>query len=413
MNLYADAQTILREAIAAVQPEAAVTRALAQLPPCHGRRILVAVGKAACPMASAALQALDGHVHAGIVITKHGHGVPLPAPLQVLEAGHPVPDAATYAATAQALALTANLTPADQVLFLLSGGGSALFEQPLLPPQEMTDVTQQLLACGAAIAQVNTIRKRLSAVKGGRFALHCAPAQVWSVVLSDVLGDRLDMIASGPACPDRSTAEEALEIVNRYALRLSPQALACLRRPTPSALPNAQSIVTGSVRQLVDAAARTCRRLGYDVEILTDCLQSEARDAGRWLAREALVRSGPRALLAGGETVVHVMGPGLGGRNQELALSAAAQIAGQRALAIFSFGSDGTDGPTDAAGGYVDGQTQAALARQGISIPDVLARNDAYHALEACGGLIKTGPTGTNVNDLSVALLGPERQGNY
>lgn len=413
MNLYADAQTILREAIAAVQPEAAVTRALAQLPPCHGRRILVAVGKAACPMASAALQALDGHVHAGIVITKHGHGVPLPAPLQVLEAGHPVPDAATYVATAQALALTANLTPADQVLFLLSGGGSALFEQPLLPPQELTDVTQQLLACGAAIAQVNTIRKRLSAVKGGRFALHCAPAQVWSVVLSDVLGDRLDMIASGPACPDRSTAEEALEIVNRYALRLSPQALACLRRPTPSALPNAQSIVTGSVRQLVDAAARTCRRLGYDVEILTDCLQSEARDAGRWLAREALVRSGPRALLAGGETVVHVMGPGLGGRNQELALSAAAQIAGQRALAIFSFGSDGTDGPTDAAGGYVDGQTQAALARQGSSIPDVLARNDAYHALEACGGLIKTGPTGTNVNDLSVALLGPERQGNY
>ena len=413
MNLYADAQTILREAIAAVQPEAAVTRALAQLPPCHGRRILVAVGKAACPMASAALQALDGHVHAGIVITKHGHGVPLPAPLQVLEAGHPVPDAATYVATAQALALTANLTPADQVLFLLSGGGSALFEQPLLPPQELTDVTQQLLACGAAITQVNTIRKRLSAVKGGRFALHCAPAQVWSVVLSDVLGDRLDMIASGPACPDRSTAEEALEIVNRYALRLSPQALACLRRPTPSALPNAQSIVTGSVRQLVDAAVRTCRRLGYDVEILTDCLQSEARDAGRWLAREALVRSGPRALLAGGETVVHVMGPGLGGRNQELALSAAAQIAGQRALAIFSFGSDGTDGPTDAAGGYVDGQTQAALARQGISIPDVLARNDAYHALEACGGLIKTGPTGTNVNDLSVALLGPERQGNY
>ena len=413
MNLYADAQTILREAIAVVRPEAAVTRVLAQLPPCHGRRILVAVGKAACPMASAALQALDGHVHAGIVITKHGHGVPLPAPLQVLEAGHPVPDAATYAATAQALALTANLTPADQVLFLLSGGGSALFEQPLLPPQELMDVTQQLLACGAAIAQVNTIRKRLSAVKGGRFALHCAPAQVWSVVLSDVLGDRLDMIASGPACPDRSTAEEALEIVNRYALRLSPQALACLRRPTPSALPNAQSIVTGSVRQLVDAAARTCRRLGYDVEILTDCLQSEARDAGRWLAREALVRSGPRALLAGGETVVHVMGPGLGGRNQELALSAAAQIAGQRALAIFSFGSDGTDGPTDAAGGYVDGQTQAALARQGISIPDVLARNDAYHALEACGGLIKTGPTGTNVNDLSVALLGPERQGNY
>lgn len=413
MNLYADAQTILREAIAAVQPEAAVTRALAQLPPCHGRRILVAVGKAACPMASAALQALDGRVQAGIVITKHGHGVPLPVPLQVLEAGHPVPDAATYAATAQALALTANLTPADQVLFLLSGGGSALFEQPLLPPQELADVTQQLLACGAAITQVNTIRKRLSAVKGGRFALHCAPAQVWSVVLSDVLGDRLDMIASGPACPDCSTAGEALEIVNRYALRLSPQALACLRRPTPSALPNAQSIVTGSVRQLVDAAARTCRRLGYDVEILTDCLQSEARDAGRWLAREALVRSGPRALLAGGETVVHVMGPGLGGRNQELALSAAAQIAGQRALAIFSFGSDGTDGPTDAAGGYVDGQTQAALARQGISIPDVLAQNDAYHALEACGGLIKTGPTGTNVNDLSVALLGPGRQGNY
>ena len=182
------------------------------------------------------------------------------------------------------------------------------------------------------------------------------------------------------------------------------------------ALDNVDTVVTGSVRELCAATARACRNLGYEPILLTDSLDCEAREAGAFLAAIARSHQGTNrslAFLAGGETVVHLTGSGLGGRNQELALSAAAQIAGQRALAIFSFGSDGTDGPTDAAGGYVDGQTQAALARQGISIPDVLARNDAYHALEACGGLIKTGPTGTNVNDLSVALLGPERQGNY
>lgn len=239
-------------------------------------------------MAFAALQALDGACARG-----HRYHKARPRGAAACAAagaggGAPGPRRSDVCRHGPGVGADGKFDPSDQVLFLLSGGGSALFEQPLLPPQELADVTQQLLACGAAITQVNTIRKRLSAVKGGRFALHCAPAQVWSVVLSDVLGDRLDMIASGPACPDRSTAEEALEIVNRYALRLSPQgAWPGLRRPTPSALPNAQSIVTGSVRQLVDAAARTCRRLGYDVEILTDCLQSEARDAGRWLAREA------------------------------------------------------------------------------------------------------------------------------
>ena len=408
MNLYADAQTILREAIAAVQPEAAVTRALAQLPPCHGRRILVAVGKAACPMASAALQALDGHVHAGIVITKHGHGVPLPAPLQVLEAGHPVPDAATYAATAQALALTANLTPADQVLFLLSGGGSALFECPLIPEDEMADVTKQLLASGADIVEMNTIRKRLSGVKGGRFAELASPAKVFSVVLSDIIGDPLDMIASGPAYPDSSTCEDAMRITEKYDLRLSDAARSLLAQETPKTLSNVETQITGSVRELCAAAEKEASTLGYTCTLLTDCLCCQAREAGSFLASIAKTHAGTEkslAFLAGGETVVKLTGTGLGGRNQELALAAAPGISGLRDTAVFSFGSDGTDGPTDAAGGIVDGETEEKLRALGIRTADVLQENDSYHALEKVSGLIVTGATGTNVNDLAMVLI--------
>ena len=277
-----------------------------------------------------------------------------------------------------------------------------------MPLAELEDITGQLLACGADIVEINTIRKRLSAVKGGRFALHCRPASVFSVVLSDIIGDPLDMIASGPAAPDSSTCAEALAIAQKYGLRLSDGALACLRTETPKTLPNAVSRVTGSVRALCDAAEQAAQALGYRCIRLTDCLNCEAREAGRFLAAVARTHASPSeplAFLAGGETVVHLTGAGRGGRNQELALAAAEGLTGLTEAAVFSFGSDGSDGPTDAAGGFVDQDSFAALRAAGLDPADVLRRNDAYPALERIGGLIRTGPTGTNVNDLAMLLL--------
>ena len=406
-QLRADAGVIIHEAIRAVLPDAAVRRALAGFAPGGGRVLLVAAGKAAWQMAHAAVAAL-GSVDAGVVVTKYGHVKGEIPGVTCYEAGHPVPDENSFAATAAALGLVQGLTAEDTVLFLLSGGGSALFEQPLLPGAELQDITGQLLACGADIVEMNTIRKRLSAVKGGRFALACAPAKVYSIVLSDILGDPLDMIASGPAVPDRSTCAEALAVAEKYSLRLSDAARALLGQETPKELSNVETQITGSVRQLCAAAAAACEKLGYRSILLTDCLDCEARQAGRFLADIARTHAGSGeklAFLAGGETVVRLTGRGLGGRNQELALAAAPGLAGL-AAAVFSVGSDGTDGPTDAAGGYADGDTLAALAARGLEVHAVLADNDAYHALKAVDGLLMTGPTGTNVNDVAVALIG-------
>ena len=406
-KLRADADAVIHEAIRAVLPDAAVRRALAGFAPGGGRVLLVAAGKAAWQMAHAAVAAL-GSVDAGVVVTKYGHVKGEIPGVTCYEAGHPVPDENSFAATAAALSLVQGLTAEDTVLFLLSGGGSALFEQPLLPGAELQDITGQLLACGADIVEMNTIRKRLSAVKGGRFALACAPAKVYSIVLSDILGDPLDMIASGPAVPDRSTCAEALAVAEKYSLRLSDAARALLGQETPKELSNVETQITGSVRQLCAAAAAACEKLGYRSILLTDCLDCEARQAGRFLADIARTHAGrgeKLAFLAGGETVVRLTGRGLGGRNQELALAAAPGLAGL-AAAVFSVGSDGTDGPTDAAGGYADGDTLAALAARGLEVHAVLADNDAYHALQAVDGLLMTGPTGTNVNDVAVALIG-------
>ena len=406
-QLRADAEAIISHSILAVQPDAAVRRALSQrrFP---GRVILVAAGKAAWQMAKTASDCLGSQIQDGIVITKYGHSKGAIANFTCWEAGHPVPDENSFAATQAALDMTADLTPADTVLFLLSGGGSALFEKPLVPGAVLQDITEQLLACGADIVEINTIRKRLSAVKGGRFALHCAPAQVFSVVLSDILGDPLDMIASGPACADSSTCAQALAIAEKYWLKLPPEGMALLNRETPKTLSNVTTQITGSVRELCSAAATACRNLGYEPVLLTDPLCCQAREAGCFLASILKTHAGSGkslAFLAGGETVVHLTGHGKGGRNQELALAAAGGIEGIRNAAVFSVGSDGTDGPTDAAGGYVDGDTAAVLRKKGIDIHQVLQNNDAYHALQACGGLIITGPTGTNVNDVAVALL--------
>lgn len=405
-KLWRDVQRIVTASLKAVLPDEAVRRALKEFKPSTGKTLLVSAGKAGWQMAKAAVDAL-GHVDGGVVVTKYEHVKGDIPGVTCYEAGHPVPDENSFSTTEKALELVRDLSADDTVIFLLSGGGSALFEKPLIPGDELQDVTKQLLACGADIVEMNTIRKRLSGVKGGRFAQTCAPARVFSIVLSDVLGDPLDMIASGPACPDTSTCEQALAIVEKYGLKFSAQAMELLGKETPKALDNVTTQITGSVRELCAAAARECQALGYEPVHLTDQLSCEAREAGAFLASILRTHAGngkPLAYIAGGETVVHLTGKGLGGRNQELALAAAPGIAELNA-AVFSVGSDGTDGPTDAAGGYADGDTLDALKAKGLDVFAVLADNDAYHALKAVDSLIMTGPTGTNVNDVAVALL--------
>lgn len=408
MELKRTAESVCRKAVLRCLPDAAVRRALGELPVGDGKTIVIAVGKAGWEMGSAAAGVLKGQIDRGIVVTKHGHSRGEISGFEILEASHPVLDESSLTAAEHVLAAVRDLTEKDRVLFLLSGGGSSLFEKPLVPLGELADISKQLLACGADIVEMNTIRKRLSAVKGGRFALACAPAFVYSVILSDVVGDHPEMIASGPAVEDTSTCGQALELVRKYDLKLSKRAMELLEEETPKHLTNVHTILTGGVSLLCKYAAEECEKLGYRPVILTDSMDCEAREAGRFLAAAVRYHADKKeriALIAGGETIVHVTGKGLGGRNQELALAAAEKLAGYRNIGLASMGSDGTDGPTDAAGGCVDGMSREILEKQGIKIYEALKNNDAYHALQKCGGLIVTGGTGTNVNDVAVALI--------
>ncbi len=409
-TLKKDADRIIATALETVKPDTAVKQALAgrKFP---GRVHLISVGKAGWQMAKAAAETLGDSLKDGIVITKYDHVMAQIPRVTAYEAGHPIPDDNTFAATEEAIRYAEALTGEDTVIFLLSGGGSALFEKPLLPAKELIDITDQLMACGADIVEINTIRKRLSAVKGGRFAQICAPAKVYAIILSDILGDPIDMIASGPLSPDHSTCEDALRVVSKYNLRLSSKAQELLTIETPKVIDNVEAQIIGSVRTLCEAAKSACESLGYRAMILTNELTCEAKEAGSFLGSIAKTYAGENAstdklaFIAGGETIVRLTGHGKGGRNQELALSAALQLDGLKNAALFSIGSDGTDGPTDAAGGYVDGDTITALKKQDINAFDVLQQNDSYHALKASGGLIITGPTGTNVNDVAVVLI--------
>ena len=407
-TLKADAMHIALGAVEAVMPDNAVKRALQNIS-LRGNVYLVAVGKAAWQMAAAAVKYLDFPVKDGIVLTKYDHVKGDIPNVRCYEAGHPVPDENSYFGTEKVLEMTKDLSAEDTVLFLLSGGGSALFEKPLAAPEKIQNTTQKLLSCGADIVQINTIRKRLSGVKGGRFAQWCAPAKVEAIILSDILGDPVDMIASGPAAADTSTSQQALSIANSCGIT-DPEVLALLAQETPKDITNVNTQVIGSVRELCRAAEKIALELGYEAIYLTDMLNCEASEAGAYLAAELekYLGSGRKiALLAGGETVVTLRGNGLGGRNQELALSAAAALSQIPNAAIISVGSDGTDGPTDAAGGYADTQTLAALREKGLNYTQMLGNNDSYHALKAVDGLIFTGPTGTNVNDVTVALILP------
>lgn len=415
MSLRNIANLIIEKAIQSVLPNEAVKEAiqkkLAEDGFHEGNLYVVSIGKAGWQMAKAAHEILGNRISSGVVITKYEHVKGEIPSFQCFEAGHPVPDKNSFLGTEAAIQLVRNLTKDDDVLFLVSGGGSALFEKPLVSGEELSHITSKLLSCGADIIEINTLRKRLSAVKGGKFAKLCEPAHVFSIVLSDIIGDPLDMIASGPAYPDSSTKEDALAIIKKYQLELSKEALSLMEEETPKSLSNVETKITGSVRSLCLAAAAECERQGFNPTILTDRLTCEAKEAGSFLGSIAETYASEKdrkhslAFIVGGETIVRLTGTGKGGRNQELALSAAEKLAGIEKVCLFSVGSDGTDGPTDAAGGFVDGSTKETLLKQGITIFDTLQKNDSYHALKQTGGLIITGPTGTNVNDFTVLLI--------
>lgn len=393
------------------------------------RLFMIAVGKASVAMAQSAVEVLGGCLHEGIVITKYGHatGVRLPENIRVLEAGHPVPDQPGLIAAQAVASLIAGAGARDRILLLVSGGASALMPLPAtgISLQDVQQLTELLLHSGAAIEELNAVRKHTDQLKGGQLARLAAPALLSSLILSDVIGDRLDVIASGLTAPDPTTYADAWKVLERRSLldavpesvRLRLQAglrgeIPETPKPDDPIFSQVTNTVIGSNRQAALAAVEAARAAGYNALLLTTFLQGEAREAGLMLAYLAKgIRAHgdpvapPACLVLGGETTVTVRGKGKGGRNQELALAAALALDGIPGVAVMSLATDGTDGPTDAAGGLVDGSTVQRALRAGLDPRQALHENNAYPVLEAAGALLKTGPTGTNVNDLMLVLV--------
>jgi glycerate 2-kinase len=407
-----DILRIIDESINAVLPEEAVRRALNNKN-FSEKIVIIAIGKAAWNMAFAAKNTLGDKINTGLVITKYDHSKGPIEGFEIIEAGHPIPDDNSVRGATRAIELVSKLDKNHKVVLLISGGGSALFEKPMegVTLEDVIDISNKLLSCGADIVEINTVRKHLSEVKGGRFAKKCKDSSIYAIVLSDVIGDRLNSIASGPAYPDMSTSDEAFKIIKKYGLSISDSVKNVIMMETPKEIDNCETVVTANVSTLCRAARKTAQKLGYNTLVLTSTLNCEAKEAGRFMAAIAReLKNGtfgiksPCAIIAGGETVVRIVGIGKGGRNQELALSAAIGIDGLDDIVICSVGSDGTDGPTDAAGGVVDGKTAERIRNSGI-LPEVyIDNNDSYNALKESNDLILTGPTGTNVNDLIILL---------
>jgi glycerate 2-kinase len=383
------------------------------------RRILVlGVGKAGAAMAASAETVLGGRVSGGFVVVKDGYRVAT-ARVEVVEAGHPVPDARGVAASARVLELATSATADDLVLFLVSGGGSALTPAPAPPVtlEEKQALTRLLLAAGATINELNAARKHLSRFKGGLLARAAAPATVLTLALSDVIGDPLDVIASGPTAPDPTTYADALAVLDRRGvLEGAPRAiverlragaggaLAETPKPGDPVFARVTNLVIGNNALVADAAAAEAERRGYRPHVLTRALQGEARDTARDLVARARALPAPAALIAGGETTVTVRGRGRGGRCQEFALAAALALEAGESLVVLAAGTDGTDGPTDAAGGVVDAATLARGRAAGADAARALADNDAHAFLSAAGACIVSGPTNTNLLDLYLIL---------
>ena len=395
--------------------------------PRRGRLLVLGAGKGVAPMGAAVEELLGDRIDTGMLVVKYGHGLPLQQIAQV-EAAHPVPDAAGAAATRALLELAAGAAADDLVLCLLTGGASALTPAPVsgVTLEDMQQVTELLLRSGATITELNAVRKHLSRFSGGQLARTAAPAGVVSVIVSDVVGDALDVIASGPTAPDVSTFADCMDILARYGLgsAMPPAVLRHLRqgqlhqeaetpKPGDALFRHVQNTLVATNRQALDAAAEQARSHGFRPVILTDRMVGEAREQAallvtqaRQMAAELAADAQPVCLLAGGETTVTLRGRGRGGRNQEMALAASLALQDCPHICALFAGTDGTDGPTDAAGGCawagnlaVAGLEQARRA---------LEENDSYAILHHCGALLRTGPTRTNVMDLAILLVWPE-----
>jgi hydroxypyruvate reductase/glycerate 2-kinase len=391
------------------------------------RLVVTGFGKAASPMMKAVMDDLGEKIETGIIITKYGHaGREADNRITVYEAGHPLPDENGVNATEKVIGLLGTADAATLMVCLISGGGSALLVSPFdgISLAEKQTATELLLNAGADIVELNTVRKHISAVKGGRLAEIAHPGRVISLVLSDVIGDRLDVIASGPTAPDSTTYRDALEVVERYGLaRAMPQrVIETLSRGVRNLIPETpkesspvfarvENIIVGSNRKAIDAARDLAAASGFETSMVSDAVRGEARVAGRWLAQKTLelktaqTAHPRRCLISGGETTVTVKGKGKGGRNMELALAFALSIEGRSGITFLSAGTDGTDGPTDAAGAIVTGETVREARALGINPEEHLEGNDSYHFFLKTGSLLMTGPTRTNVMDIQIALL--------
>lgn len=428
-RLRGDARRCLDAALRAAGPERLVAAALREEPldRTSGSLILVAVGKAAGAMARGAYSVLGGGIARGTVLAPHGVEVPELPGVEVFRGGHPTPDEEGVKGARAVLESVRAAGAGDRIVLLLSGGGSALMTLPPddVPLGELRAVTKRLMAAGAPIEDLNCVRKHLDRLKGGQLAREAAPASVLALILSDVVGDRLDVIASGPVSPDPTTYADALRVLERYNLldgvphgvrrHLEAGARGDVPdtpKPGDPAFARVTVRVIGNGRLAAEAALAEAKRLGYEAYLLSDALTGEAREVGRALAEigRRVRDSGqplppPAALAAAGETVVTVRGPGRGGRNQELVLSAALELEGAEGILVTSLGTDGIDGPTDAAGAVATWTTMARARARGLDPRAALERNDSHSFFRALGDLIITGPTGTNVMDVQLVLV--------
>ena len=397
-------------AIAAAQPAVCLPAHMPSRP--KGRTIVVGAGKASAAMAAAVEANWDGPLE-GLVLTRYGHGVAC-RHIEIVEASHPVPDKAGFDAAARIHQMVQGLVEDDLVLCLISGGGSALLTAPAggITLAEKQAVNKALLACGAPIGEMNTLRKHLSAIKGGRLAAAAHPAQVVSLLISDVPGDDPSTVASGPTVPDPTTREQAIAILEKYSLDVAPSVRAFLQtgasetpKPGSPVFARADTRMIATPKLSIDAAARLAREAGYTVIDMGDDLEGESRDVGAAHAKLALETKGPAVILSGGETTVTLKGKGRGGRNAEYALALAIGLQGAGHISAVAIDTDGIDGSEYNAGARVLPDVLARATAKGVDAEAMLANNDAYGFFEATGDLVMTGPTLTNVNDFRAIVI--------
>ncbi|WP_287568956.1 glycerate kinase [Thermosipho sp. (in: thermotogales)] len=407
MELKTLAKKLLFDTLEDIQPEKLVKEKLKELR-VDKKVYVLSIGKAAWKMAKAASDVLD--IEYGIVITKYGYNFGNIENFDIFEAGHPIPDENSLSATKFAVEKFSKLSRDDILLFLISGGGSSTFEllQDGLSLEDLKNVTTQLLKSGANIKEINTIRSRLSKVKGGRF-LNFVKSKVITLVLSDVLENDLRYIASGPTYEACSTFEDAYKIIKKYNLDFNENIINVLKKDVKiNKQIDVEHYIIGSIDIACDILEKHARKYNLNTLVLTTRLDCEAKEAGKFIA--SIAKSSklktPYCIIFGGETVVKVKGSGKGGRNQELCYSAALEIENMKDVVIASVGTDGTDGPTDAAGAIVDGKTISKVRKFSNDPNEFLLNNDTYNALKLSGDLLITGPTGTNLNDIGFILKG-------